>query len=76
MQLLSKKVRVLRVLENTWKDGYGLRQGAKCWQGGGRGLQAPQAQSAALSEDGLASCRWFTAAGPSPEDGQESGPWE
>ena len=41
------------MLENTWKDGFGLRQGAKCWRGGGCGLQAPQAQSAALSEDGL-----------------------
>ena len=53
MQLLRKKVRVIRVLENTWKDGCGLRQGAKCWWGGGHGLQAAQAQSAALSEDGL-----------------------
>ena len=53
MQLLHKKVRVIRVLENTWKDGCGLRQGAECWWGGRHGLQAAQAQAAALSEDGL-----------------------
>ena len=80
-QLLSEKVRVIGVLESTWKDGRGLRQGAKCW--GGAGMCREQAQLS-LPGPGLqlpgrtswASCRWSAAAGPSQAGGQESGPWE
>lgn len=87
-QLLGKKVKVIGVLENTWKDGRGLRQGAKCW-GGGR-MCRDQAQLSlpgpAAGSPGPACSSQGGRAGPSATGpllrvppragGQESDPWK